>query len=389
MTRRKTEEDLLNPSRLFSRLLNDYSDGRLSKPWIKLFRARVEAVDTEGGMLENPPPNPPNSIRARIYSNGLDVNLPSSALSVFHPLFPGHLAPPLSPGEHVYVIFEDASMSHGLWISPISSYHDLNLADPDQRQEEDQRNSSNVFEGDSPRQSRPARTYEYGGATIETQGRQEIIDNFEVTGDNNPWRNKRILMIGDSQVGGATKENGERSPTSALSRVLERKLITEQGASFFMAQGRVGWGVINWVEGTFSGQRRGLRIPQPSVTDLIQEYYPDIVLVILGGNDGSTGAFRRNDYSQFVSRLWSQLSSVPMKLWIGPPTSVGNAANKQPDRIQAAQKIKAVTSPNYIDSFALTNTTDGRDRLGVHFTPSSSALEPWANAIIRKGFEMQ
>lgn len=387
MTQRRTEEDFLVPARTFNRLINDYSEGRLTKSWLKLYRARVEAVDTEGGQLEDPPRNPPNSIRARVYSSGLDVNLPSSALSVFHPLLPGHLAPPLSPGEHVYVFFEDAAMTHGLWVSPISSYHNLNFSDPDQR-ESSERNSSNVFEGDSSRPSQPSRIYEYGGATIETQGRQEIIDDFETSGQSNPWENKRVLVIGDSQVWGSTREDGTRNPLSALSSVLERKLFTEHRVTFFMAQGRVGWGVENWVSRTTRGARRGLALPQPSLSDLINQFSADALIIVLGGNDASNGSVRQSDYEQSVSDLWQQANSISLKIWAGPPVAVGESADIQPGRSLVARKIRSVVGNNFVDSSVVTNTTDGRDRLGIHFTPSSSAIEPWASLIIRKGYQL-
>lgn len=385
MTKGRTEEDLLNPGRIFSRLLNDYSDGKL-QPGIKLYRARVEAVDTEGGRLENQPPNPPNSIRARIYSSGLDVNMPSSALSVFHPLLPGHLSPTVSKGEHVYVTFEDAAKSSGVWISTIASYHELNYSNPDERQSNTS-DASTTFEGDQ-KQSVPTNPiYEYGGATIETQGRQEVVDDFEVTSQDNPWRGKRILMVGDSQVGGATMQNGNSQPRGALATVLRDKLTSSQyEASFFKAEGRIGWGVYDWVRRTFGGSARGLSMPQPSLSNLIEQYRADIVILVLGGNDGSTRRARNSNYTDFVARLWDEAGAVPMRLWVGPPTAVGNSAEIQPFRKIASDKIRSVVGrKNFVDSIAITNTTNGRDRLGIHFTHRSDAVEPWANLIIQKG----
>jgi len=109
-----------------------------------LQRALVLGVDVDGGKLENPqgsgnisheingntinikarlgPENPPNSIKARIISNGQDKFSSDSTLKVFWPFFPEGISVPIKPGEHVYVLFEDTEMQHGLWISKIPGH---------------------------------------------------------------------------------------------------------------------------------------------------------------------------------------------------------------------------------------------------------------------------
>jgi len=110
-----------------------------------MFRAYVYAVDTVGAMLENDqgetgpdleqtvtdsqgtrsfnvkaalgPPNPPDSVKARIITNNMDQFLDDDDLRVYWPMFPGLQNP--SPGELVYVVFEDSSMTHGLWVSKV------------------------------------------------------------------------------------------------------------------------------------------------------------------------------------------------------------------------------------------------------------------------------
>jgi len=116
-----------------------------------MFKALVVAMDTQGGLLETPngvpagdplfqtvtypdgttdsytvinpetnlinlgPRNPKNSVKARIISNGIDDFVDDDDLRVYWPLFPGNTNP--GAGEVVYVVFEDETMNHGLWIS--------------------------------------------------------------------------------------------------------------------------------------------------------------------------------------------------------------------------------------------------------------------------------
>lgn len=113
-----------------------------------LYRALVVGVDTEGAKLENPggsgkvphkidgksfdvparsgPENPPNSIKARVFTDGLDRFVKDEDLRVFWPFFPESLTVPIKPGEHVYVIFEDPQKLHGLWISKVSGHTNVN-----------------------------------------------------------------------------------------------------------------------------------------------------------------------------------------------------------------------------------------------------------------------
>src|SRR3990167_1916861 len=115
-----------------------------------LYRAIVVAVDVEGGKLENPdgsggvkhnvdgkkfdvdarvgPKNPPNSIKARILSDGLDKFSTDENLRVFWPFFPENISIPIKPGEHVYVTFEDSHQLHGLWITKVPGHVGMNYA---------------------------------------------------------------------------------------------------------------------------------------------------------------------------------------------------------------------------------------------------------------------
>lgn len=114
-----------------------------------MFKALVVAMDTQGGKLETPngtpeggalvqqvqypngkvdsytvissdgkvnvgPRNPKNSVKARIISDGSDDFVDDDDLRVYWPLLPGIDNP--TAGEVVYVIFEDETMKHGLWL---------------------------------------------------------------------------------------------------------------------------------------------------------------------------------------------------------------------------------------------------------------------------------
>lgn len=113
-------------------------------------RAVVVAVDLQGGLLQNESgagsvvvrdrdggsktypaltgvDNPRGSVKARILTDGFDRLLADEDLRVFWPMFPqDQLAVPISPGEHVYVVFEDEGTSHGLWMSRVSGHDSAN-----------------------------------------------------------------------------------------------------------------------------------------------------------------------------------------------------------------------------------------------------------------------
>jgi len=113
-------------------------------------RAAVLAVDVEGGMLQNEggssgldvrdragnsrhfdaivgPANPRGSIKARVLTDGLDRLLDDADARVFWPLLPpDQMANPVSPGEHVYVVFEGSGTDHGIWIARVAGQDSAN-----------------------------------------------------------------------------------------------------------------------------------------------------------------------------------------------------------------------------------------------------------------------
>ncbi len=151
MSRRQDYNKFLYPEQFLSDVLKKSAQGRYleNDEHVSVFyRATVLAVDVEGGKLENHqgdggvdhvidgkkvsikarygPANPPNSLKARILTNGLDQFTDDKNLRVFWPLFPDHLSVPIKPGEHVYVTFEDVDSRHGLWINKVPGHDGVN-----------------------------------------------------------------------------------------------------------------------------------------------------------------------------------------------------------------------------------------------------------------------
>lgn len=368
MATRRTEEDILNPHRIFYDLIRDYQNGSLTtKSPYK--RARVEAVDHEGGQLEANPPNPANSVRARVYTSGLDFNTPNAALTVFYPL---NNPEPVAVGEHVLVVFEDDNYSSGYWISKLPANSNVNYSNPDDRQTT-RSDSSHSFEGDSPQQRTPNIPLQYGGiSTGMTRERRVLVETAD-RGQTDSWAQKKILLIGDSQVVGP------------FSTVLGNEL-REHNILSYIKQGRTGWGVSSWL----SGRLRAGEALQPKLDALMRTNTPDVVIISLGGNDGTSGKAARADYETKVRELWAMATNgTDFAIWCGPPTAVGRGAAGQPGRNIAAQKIKNVVGDaHFVDPRQVTNVTTGRDRLGVHFVASSSALAPWAQLVVDKGLTL-
>jgi hypothetical protein len=143
------------PEAFLAELVQKYIRGELvehGEGMPVLHRALVIAVDVVGGTLESPAPgnsdqvkhvlpngqsfdvkaqvgptNPKNSIKARLLTKGRDQFLADQNLRVFWPFFPEHVSIPIKPGEHVYVMFEDRDMQHGLWVGKMPGHEGLNF----------------------------------------------------------------------------------------------------------------------------------------------------------------------------------------------------------------------------------------------------------------------
>jgi len=128
-----------------------------------IFRALVIAVDSEGARLENRsgtliggtpltqkvidangstlaqydisptvgPDNPRNSVRARVITDNVDLFIGDDDLRTYWPLLPNVQLP--SPGEVIYVTYEDADRLHGLWIAKAPMPIDREHPDADNR----------------------------------------------------------------------------------------------------------------------------------------------------------------------------------------------------------------------------------------------------------------
>jgi hypothetical protein len=114
------------------------------------YRAAVLAVDLEGSRLQNEsgeggirsvdrdgtvrqfdalvgPNNPRGSIKARVLTDGLDRLLDDADVRIFWPMFPqDQIGTPISPGEHVYVVFDGDELNHGLWLSRAPGHESAN-----------------------------------------------------------------------------------------------------------------------------------------------------------------------------------------------------------------------------------------------------------------------
>lgn len=359
MSRRRphSTEELLNPGRVFYSLVRDYEDGRLTQDRV-LYRAVVEEVDNQGGQLEASPPNPVNSIKARVYTYGIDATTPTEALTIFHPFFPGHVSPPVTIGEHVYVMFEE-NLSNGLWVTTVPHLRDINYNDPEEGRTEPI-TSRHVFEGNSPEPSLGNADREFGGRTRENMRRNASSAVFD--NSDSIFKNKRVLLVGDSQVAGP--------PGIELG-----SLVTERGAASYDRVGRPGWGVYAWLARRL---RRGSDL-QPSLEDVIGTYRPDLILVILGGND----YFRvpSSTMSDKIREFYNIASSSARTIWIAPPRTVGRNAHIQPKRSIVADTIHSVVGGSFVESRDVTGDF-GRDRAGLHFTRAGG--RQWAEVIVER-----
>ncbi len=364
--RRRSNEDTLNPERVFFRMIKDYSDGRLSHKRTFL-RAIVIDVDTVGGQLEANPPNPPNSIRARVYTDGLDANIPSEALTIFYPFFPAQMMPTIVPQEHVFVLFEDSNYSNGMWFTQIPIFAGVNFDSPDLPAASTP-TTADTFEGRTPADSPATPDTEYGHNLTSRQAEATREAAQQTDPAVSFWRDQKVLIIGDSQVHGL------------FGSVLVDTL-RERGATA-VKEGRDGWGVISWL----NGKKTPNSPSQPKLADLIRQNSPTVVIISLGGNDHSRSA--QADYVDKVSELWTSALVAPKQFWVGPCTTIAPSDRIMPGRTRASQKIAGVVGDKFINSLAVTDVGGGRDARGLHFQRGNGGIEivrSWARLVADRG----
>ncbi len=160
------QEWFKRPEVILSDLLKDFANSSVKK---LLYRASVVAVDPDGGKLQNKNgngytefnfgnkvkkinatvglENPAMSIKARILTDGLDRLIDDNDLKVYWPLFQhSQMSCPIVPGEHVFILFEDESLSSGLWVCRIPTTSAANIsAGSDLYDHNDEENSIYFF----------------------------------------------------------------------------------------------------------------------------------------------------------------------------------------------------------------------------------------------------
>jgi hypothetical protein len=143
------------PEIILGELLRTYARGDIASvdSGVKfMYRAVVLAVDDVGGMLSGPtvgaaevsgigvdgrgreyrrvlgPSNPRGSVKAILIDAARDAFYDEDAARVLWPFFPtDQVSLPISPGEHVYSVFEDSGFEHGLWICRVSGHDGPNF----------------------------------------------------------------------------------------------------------------------------------------------------------------------------------------------------------------------------------------------------------------------
>lgn len=130
----QTNERFRRPGLILADLLQKHARGE--KEPRHYHRAVVLAIDHDGGLLENPngsngatvgPENPRGAVRARILTDGMDRLRDDDQLRTFWPMFPpDQIGMPVSPGEHVYVTFEDG-LEHGMWLTRVAGHDSANI----------------------------------------------------------------------------------------------------------------------------------------------------------------------------------------------------------------------------------------------------------------------
>lgn len=155
MARPIDPERIRRPEVVLGDMLRTYAQGGFAsadEASKVLYRAVVLAVDMEGGQLSGAsvggavvtgvgvdgrvreygrvvgPVNPRGSVKAIVVDAARDSFYDEDAARVLWPFFPvDQVALPISPGEHVYSLFEDPLMEHGLWVCRVSGHDGPNV----------------------------------------------------------------------------------------------------------------------------------------------------------------------------------------------------------------------------------------------------------------------
>ncbi len=336
---RKTQEDLINPQRVFYRLVKDYSDGKLD-PKTNFFRAVVVKVGVESGDLEKNPPSPPGSVRARVYTNGLDATTPEFALNIFHPFLPTTVLP--APGEHVLVTFEDPVLkSNGMWIRTLPVKYGQDVAYPDETLAP-KSDAANTFEKTSP-DNKPQinMSLEYGGGSLTTE-QQSVGPDLFSSEEDSFFKDKTILVVGDETISG-------------LAEVEIKSILNLKSPKKIVINSKKKSTIGTWIS---------------AVKPLIDSEKPDVVILFLGLNETE-----KSFTADKLFLLKKEVSSVTNFFFVGPVrlSTIKNPALKQRDEfldLYVNNNLDSEFSPNYINAREL-SSDDGRDAQGILFVGNS------------------
>lgn len=216
MRSRIRPNDLYSPDKILSNLINDYINGKLSDNKV-LHRAIVLAVDSSGGQLEDSPPNPKNTIRAKIVDSMIHSHLNDSSCPVFWPMFP-HDVMPIKESEHVYVVFEDEKRMHGVWFCRIpesATYNNLNVAAATEKY--------NSLNPEINAKSTPDESVHNAKLTLSDEFQKEKIpDNFDFrVGDRViEGSNDALIVLGRDRV--STKDSGVKELAGSIDLIVGR-----------------------------------------------------------------------------------------------------------------------------------------------------------------------
>jgi len=169
-------ESIRRPELVLGDLLKKHARGEIVTsdflPKI-LYRAVVLAVDVEGGKLSGAnigndtvngvgvdgrerdytrisgPSNPRGSIKAIVIDSARDSFYDEDSARILWPFFPNdQMSLPVSPGEHVYCIFEDELMEHGLWVCRVSGHDTANVSKGADFLSGDKKQLNDLFSGE-------------------------------------------------------------------------------------------------------------------------------------------------------------------------------------------------------------------------------------------------
>jgi len=194
-----------------------------------------------------------------------------------------------------------------------------------------------------------------------------IVDEYddeEIIPVVHPFREQRVVLLGDSQTIGP------------LGVVLEQHFLEDSGVSTFNRIGMRGWGFYRW-------NRHRERIDS-----FIQNNRPTIILILMGGNDWSRA--HRSDIDRTIEDFWNYIHEVGSTYsrgrltvcWIESPAIIEAASTRTraetreitEGRFIVSQAIERVIGSNFFVNTSDTVISTGRAEDGIHFRTSGAEI---------------